>query len=254
MSDALVETAVVDGLAEITLNRPERHNALVPELLDALSEALGGVAEHSPRAVILAARGPSFSTGGDVGAFHATPRAQRTAYARRVVGGLNRVILELLRLPVPTIAAVHGTVTGGSLGLVLASDLVVAGPQASFAPWYTRVGFSPDGGWTALLPERVGRACALELQLCNRRLDADEARAWGLVNRLAADGAVPAAARGQAAELETRWPGSVCRTLALTRPDPAVVERRLQAEEDAFIEQIVSDEAEQGMAAFLSRR
>ncbi|MDN3518939.1 enoyl-CoA hydratase/isomerase family protein [Aquisalimonas lutea] len=254
MSGALVEAAVADGVAEVTLNRPQRHNALVPELLDALSGALGRVAEQSPRAVILAAQGRSFSTGGDVGAFHATPRAQRAAYARRVVGGLNRVILELLRLPVPTIAAVHGTVTGGSLGLVLASDLVIAGPQASFAPWYTRVGFSPDGGWTALLPERIGRARALELQLCNRRLDADDALQYGLVHRLAAEGEVLAAARGLARELETDRPGSVRRTLALTRPDPAAVERGLRAEEDAFVEQIVSDEAEQGMAAFLSPR
>ncbi|HCR80727.1 MAG TPA: enoyl-CoA hydratase/isomerase family protein, partial [Alcanivorax sp.] len=100
----------------------------------------------------LDAEGRSFSTGGDVGGFYDTPRAERHDYASRVVGTLNAVILDLLSLPLPTVAAVHGMVTGGSVGLVLACDIVVAGPRASFAPWYTRVGYSPDGGWTALMP------------------------------------------------------------------------------------------------------
>lgn len=253
MSEPLVATVCSGGVVQLTLNRPDRHNALVPELLDAFSEALDQAYGHDPRAVVLAANGRSFSTGGDVAAFHATPQAERVAYARRVVGALNRVILQLLRLPVPTVAAVHGMVTGGSLGLVLASDLVVAGPRASFAPWYTHVGFSPDGGWTALLPERIGRARALELQLCNGTLDADRAAALGLVQRLAPDEGVLDAAWALTGELETRWPGSVRRTLKLTRPDVELVERRLAAELESFLEQIASDEAEQGMAAFLGK-
>lgn len=253
MSEPLVVTTRARGVTQLTLNRPDRHNALVPELLDALSEALEQAPGHDPRAIVLAANGRSFSTGGDVAAFHATPQHQRVDYARRVVGALNRVILRLLRLPVPTVAAVHGMVTGGSLGLVLASDLVVAGPRASFAPWYTHVGFSPDGGWTALLPERIGSARALELQLCNRALDADSAAGLGLVHRLAPHDGVVDEAWALADELESRWPGSVRRTLTLTRPDLDTVERRLTAELENFLEQIASDEAEQGMAAFLGK-
>ncbi|MFV8834825.1 enoyl-CoA hydratase/isomerase family protein [Aquisalimonas sp.] len=253
MNDPLVITTHAEGVVRLTLNRPERHNALVPELLEALSEALAQAPAHAPRAIVIAANGKSFSTGGDVAGFYTVPRAQRVEYARRVVGALNGVILQLLRLPVPTIAAVHGMVTGGSLGLVLASDLVVAGPRASFSPWYTHVGFSPDGGWTALLPERIGRARALELQLCNGALDADTAAALGLVQRLAPHEGVVDTALTLADELESRWPGSVRRTLALTRPDLAAVERRLEAELINFLEQIGSDEAEQGMAAFLGK-
>lgn len=125
----------LDGdLARITLNRPQRHNALVPELLDGLRAALARCREDRPAALILDAEGRSFSTGGDVGGFYDTPRAERHDYAVRVVGTLNAVILDLLSLPLPTVAAVHGMVTGGSVGLVLACDIVVAGPRASFAP------------------------------------------------------------------------------------------------------------------------
>lgn len=253
MSEALVELHVSEGAANVVLNRPQRHNALVPELLDALSDTLEHVEQAAPRALVLSARGRSFSTGGDVAAFYETPRPQRAQYAERVVGGLNRVILQLLRLPVPTVAAVHGMVTGGSFGLVLACDLVVAAPRATFTPWYTVVGFSPDGGWTALLPERIGRGRALDLQLRNGTLTAEEAHAYGLVQRLAADDGVLAEAQTLAGELETRWPGTVRNTLALTRPDPAAVADRLEMEKAAFIGQIGGDEADAGMAAFLSR-
>ncbi|WP_423836708.1 enoyl-CoA hydratase-related protein [Stutzerimonas stutzeri] len=83
------------------------------------------------------AAGTSFFTGGDVAGLYDTPRADRHTYASTVAGTLNKVIGQLLELPVPTITAVHGMVTGGSIGLVLASDIVVAGPKASFAPWAT---------------------------------------------------------------------------------------------------------------------
>ena len=253
MTDSLVQLELQGGVAEVILNRPQRHNALVPPLLEALSQVLARVEQAAPEVMVLTANGPSFSTGGDVAAFHDTPRDRRAEYAEQVVGALNRVIVQLLRLPVPTVAAVHGMVTGGSLGLVLACDLVVAGPRASFTPWYTVVGFSPDGGWTALLPERIGRGRALELQLRNATLDAPEAHARGLVQRLADDGQTREQALALAAELQTRWPGSVRRTLALTRPDADTVAAALEAEKAAFLEQIVSDEAEAGMAAFLSR-
>ncbi|HBS16072.1 MAG TPA: enoyl-CoA hydratase/isomerase family protein, partial [Alcanivorax sp.] len=106
-----------------------------------------------------------------------------------------------------------------SVGLVLACDIVVAGPRASFAPWYTRVGYSPDGGWTALMPERIGRARALDIQLTNRRLDAEEAHRVGLVQYLSEDNKVAEQARAVADTLCSAKRGSVHHTLALTRPD-----------------------------------
>lgn len=242
-----------NGIARLTLNRPERHNALVPELLEDLSHALEQCRRQPPAVLVIDAAGKSFSTGGDVAGFYNTPRAERQTYASTVVGTLNAVILQLLTLPVPTVTAVHGMVTGGSIGLVLASDIVVAGPDASFAPWYTVVGYSPDGGWTALLPDRIGRARALDIQLTNRTVFRDEALAWGLAQYSAGAGEELATAFSIANTLTRRRPGSVANTLKLNRPDPERTAAALEREYQAFLEQITTDEADRGMAEFLGR-
>lgn len=242
-----------DGVACLTLNRPSRHNALVPELLDELLDKLDVCRQERPAVLILEAEGRSFSSGGDVAGFYDTPRGQRGAYAAKVVGALNQVILSLLDLPMPTIASVQGLVSGGSLGLVLACDLAIASDKASFAPWYSVVGFSPDGGWSALLPERIGRARALEVQLTNRSIDADEAHRLGLVQyRTDTPGLAPLS-REIATAIRDKQAGSLRHTLALTRPDRAQAAAGLEAEYRHFLEQIESDEADHGMAAFLRR-
>ncbi|WP_189571456.1 enoyl-CoA hydratase/isomerase family protein [Marinobacter zhanjiangensis] len=242
-----------NGIGRLTLNRAERHNALVPELLEDLSRALEQCRQESPSVLVIDAAGKSFSTGGDVAGFYDTPRADRHSYARTVVGTLNTVIGQLLTLPVPTVTAVQGMVTGGSIGLVLASDIVVAGPKASFAPWYTVVGYSPDGGWTALLPERIGRARALDVQLTNRTISRDEAVAWGLVQYSSAAGAELSKALAIATTLARHKAGSMARTLRLNRPDPERAAAALERELEQFLEQIITDEADQGMAEFLGR-
>lgn len=249
---ALVLRTEHDGIVELRLNRPARHNALVPELLEALAAELTRLAAAPPRALVLGAEGRSFSSGGDVGGFYAVPQADRQAYAQRVVGALNAVILALLRLPCPTVAAVQGLVTGGSVGLVLACDIAVGGPRTSFAPWYTAVGFSPDGGWTALMPERIGRARAMEVQLLNQRLDAEEALRLGLLQQLAPDTeGVGPLAHQLAAQVAAAKPSSVRHTLTLMRPDVDAVGRGLAAELAHFLAQIDTDEADHGMADFL---
>lgn len=253
MSDAPVLYHRETDIARITLNRPRRHNALIPELLDALREALARCRRDAPAALILQAAGRSFSSGGDVAGFFDTPRARRRDYAARVVGALNETLLDLLRLPVPTVVAAHGLVTGGSVGLVLACDIAVAGPATHFAPWYTTVGFSPDGGWTALMPERIGRGRALDVQLTNRRIDAAEAFSLGLVQHLAEDGDVAGRATRVAARVAAARPDSVRRTLTLTRPDPERIAPALDAEYRHFLEQIGGEEADRGMAEFLGR-
>ncbi|MEJ2738143.1 MAG: enoyl-CoA hydratase/isomerase family protein, partial [Anaerolineae bacterium] len=112
-------------LAILTLNRAERHNSLVPALLEEILAALGGVrADSGVRAVVLQANGRSFSTGGDLGGFHEHMHSLE-AYARTIVGLLNELILALVALPIPIVGAVHGLVTGGSMGLVLGCDTVL---------------------------------------------------------------------------------------------------------------------------------
>ena len=110
-----------DGVVRLVLARSGMHNALVPELLDALLEALRRIADDKTcRAVVLAADGPAFSIGGDMRRFQRERRGDLHAYAAVLVGKLNEAILALVDLPQPVVAAVHGVVTGGSIGLVLA--------------------------------------------------------------------------------------------------------------------------------------
>lgn len=254
MSEPMVLRRVDGGIAHLVLNRPQRHNALIPGLLRDLRDALADCARQPAAALVLTANGPSFSTGGDVAAFHDCPTGQsRRRYAEEVVGLLNGVIEDLLRLPFPSIAGVHGMVTGGSIGLVLGCDLVVAGPRASFTPWYVDVGFSPDGGWTALLPARIGSARALSAQLLNRTIGAREAFDWGLVTHLAEQGRESAVAAELAARIADKKIGSIRRTLALMRPNVEAIAVALEAERRQFVEQIQTQEAEAGMAAFLGR-
>lgn len=238
-----------DGVAWLTLNRPERHNSLVPALIDSLNADLDSIVQtDGVRAVVLRAAGSSFSTGGDVAGFHSAE--DRHAYAETLVGGLNRAIIKLLGLPMPLIGRIHGPLTGGSLGLLLPCDLAVIAPQAFIQPYYTEVGFSPDGGWTAMLPARIGTARAREIQLLNRRITALEAVQLGLATTLAEPEAMDAVIAGWIDSLKAKQPGSIARTKALLYPDVAA---DLLAEQWQFQEQIVSAEADAGMARFLAK-
>lgn len=243
-----------NGVVRIILNRPERHNALVPELLEPLLLTLQQLHQTPPRVLILAAEGRSFSTGGDVAAFYAVPASERGEYAATLVGLLHESILALMSLPCPTLAEVQGAVTGGSVGLVLACDLVVAAPQASFAPWYTVVGFSPDGGWSCLMADRVGRNKALEIQLLNLCIKAEEAQQLGLIHQMVPQETLAASAMQLAARVSCGVTGSIRHTLALIRPDLHQVAKALEQEKIHFLQQIVTSEAEEGMRQFLAKR
>jgi 2-(1,2-epoxy-1,2-dihydrophenyl)acetyl-CoA isomerase len=238
-------------IATLTLNRAERHNSLTPEFLREMLNAIEEIgAQAETRAVVLQANGRSFSTGGDVRAFY-DQRDQIETYAREIVGLLNQVIVALTRLPAPIVAAVHGIVTGGSLGLVLASDIVLIAPEASFTPYYSVVGFSPDGGWTAMLPEIIGRPRAAKVLLLNETIGAEQAVAWGIANRIVARDQMRDQARAVAESIAQKKLGSIQRTKQLLWQDTLAA--RLEAERVQFCKQIVTVEAREGMAAFLKK-
>lgn len=241
-------------IAILTLNRPERHNSLVPTLLQEMLAAVAAIrADREVRAVVLQANGRSFSTGGDVRGFY-EQMDQLEAYATELVGLLNEVILALVALPVPIVAAVHGTVTGGSLGLVLGSDIVLVAPEASFTPYYSVVGFSPDGGWTALLPEIIGPGRVAEVLFRNQTISAEQAVDWGLANRIVLAEPIREEARSTADEIAAKKAGSVRHTKRLLRMTYGDLAARLEAERSRFVTQIATEEARQGIVAFLERR
>jgi 2-(1,2-epoxy-1,2-dihydrophenyl)acetyl-CoA isomerase len=251
---SLVLTERTGPVAIVTLNRPERHNSLVPALLHELLAALEGIrAAPDVRAVVLQANGRSFSTGGDLRGFY-VHLDDLASYARRIVGQLNQVILALIELPVPVVAAVHGMVTGGSLGLVLGCDVVLVAPGASFAPYYSVVGFSPDGGWTALLPGFVGHKRAAEILYRNGTMSAEQAVAWGLASRVVPADSIREEALRIATGIAAGKRGSIAAGKRLLQPALGDVAARLEAERIRFVEQIGTEEARQGIVTFLEGR
>ncbi len=253
MSD-LVLTETHGSVAVLTLNRPERHNSLVPEILQQLLSALEDLrALTEVRAVVLQANGRSFSTGGDVRAFYAH-RSDIQMYSSQVVGLLNESIVALAAFPTPVVAAVHGIVTGGSLGLVLACDVVLVAPKATFTAYYTTVGYSPDGGWTAMLPAVIGAKRASEALLLDRTITAQEAVEWGMASRIVPADRIREDAFDVARSLARQKAGSSARAKRQLWRDVAVLAARLEEERQQFIEQIVTPEAWQGMEEFLAPR
>jgi enoyl-CoA hydratase/carnithine racemase len=252
MADPMVRLESIGGVAVLSLDRPARHNALVPELLGELLEALDSAAVRGAAALVLRAEGRSFSTGGDLLGFY-EHRASLADYAARLVGLLNQAILAIYRLETPSVCAVQGPVSGGSLGLLLACDRVVMQRGVTVRPWYGTVGFSPDGGWTALLPDLIGSRLTAQWLASDVERDAASCLGIGLAHELVAQDPTAVAmtwARGVAALSRD----SQRAALALLKTDAAVVAERLEAERTAFVRQVQTTEALQGIERFLGRK
>ena len=246
---SFVSTHIEGPVATVTLSRPERHNSIVPGLLRELGAAIADCeAEPGARILVLRAAGRSFSTGGDLRGFrdHAEDIAR---YAHELVGLLNDTIVRLYDCRLPVLAVVNGQVTGGALGLVLASDIVLVTDRASFTPYYVEAGFSPDGGWTAILPDVIGRTRAITVQLLNQTITAEQALDWGLATAYAEGAGLEQAVAELVGQLLDKKTGSVRCTRQLIRPTD--LELRLERERERFVEQIVTAEARAGIKAWL---
>ncbi len=248
-SDQFVSTLIEGPVATVTLNRPERHNSLVPRVLRDLGAAIESCeADPGAKVLVLRAAGRSFSTGGDLRGFseHAQDLAR---YADELVGLLNDTIVRLYDCRLPVLAVVNGQVTGGALGFVLASDIVLVTDRASFTPYYVEAGFSPDGGWTAILPAVIGRTRAATVQLLNQTITAGQALDWGFATAHADEAGLEHAVAELVDQLLGKKTGSVRCTRELMRP--ADLESRLERERARFVEQIVTAEAMAGIKAWL---
>jgi len=193
-----LELGLEDGVATLTLVHPEAHNALDLDFVRALDEETErieqAVRNGDVRCLVLQAEGPNFCVGGDLRSF--TEAADTTAHIRRMASHAHRGIDRLHRLPVPVLCAVRGAVAGAAIGLVLASDVVVASTTATFTVAYAAAGITPDAGVSWALPRAIGHKRAMDALLSNRRVGAAEAEAWGLVSRVVDDGALEEAVAG----------------------------------------------------------
>ncbi len=232
-----------------------RANSLEPALLDDLVNALD-VAEAAETPIVrLSAAGRNFSSGGDLGRFIAASDAgDLEDYAHKVVGALQALIVRMLDFPAVIVTAARGAVTGGSAGLLFASDVVLLADDAFIQPYFAEVGFSPDGGWTALLPDLVGPRRALAWQYANRRLTADEAVAEGLAVAVAPSDTLEAAHDDLIASYATRDLDAMIAAKQLVWDSPRldVIHRRLVAEEAAFCRNVTRPAVDAGMRRFVA--
>jgi enoyl-CoA hydratase/carnithine racemase len=202
-----VTIEVADHVALVTLNRPEKHNALDGAMFEGIVEAAGQVAQMPEvRAVVLHGAGPSFCSGLDVGAMGSLddllgrPDGQRANLAQRTCTGW-------IDVPAPVIAAVHGNCFGGGLQIALGADIRIAAPDARMSVMESKWGLVPDMGITSTLPRLVRIDIAKELTFTGRVVSGTEAAALGLVTSVSEDPL--ASATELAREIAGRSPDAV---------------------------------------------
>jgi 2-(1,2-epoxy-1,2-dihydrophenyl)acetyl-CoA isomerase len=177
---------LAEGVATITLNRPDAMNSLTAETKIALREAVERARDDaSARAVVLTGAGRAFCAGQDLRE-HAANLEAGLGLNGTVRDHYNPLVLAIAELPKPIIAAVNGVAAGAGASLAYACDVRIASGKASFATAFTRIGLAPDSGMSWTLQRIVGRAKALELLLLAEPVRADEALELGLVNQVVA--------------------------------------------------------------------
>jgi 2-(1,2-epoxy-1,2-dihydrophenyl)acetyl-CoA isomerase len=201
MEQDLLES-ISDGVALLTLNRPERLNALSTPITGGLLEALPRLAQDpAVGAVVLTGAGRAFCSGGDVKSMAERPAERSLAEAVAHLRGRMEVSRLLHELPKPTIAMVNGPAAGAGLALALACDLRIAGRSARFITAFAKVGFSGDFGGSYFLAKLVGTGKARELYYTGEPLDATAALALGIANRVVPDDELLAATMALARQL-----------------------------------------------------
>jgi 2-(1,2-epoxy-1,2-dihydrophenyl)acetyl-CoA isomerase len=250
----MVELVVTDGIAHLTLARPDEGNGINRRLCTELRTHAESLAERDDvRAVVLRGAGKNFCVGGDLSYFKQIEDLETEI--RALADDFHAGIGALRALDAPVIAAVQGAAAGGGLSLAIACDIVLAAESAKLTMAYTAAGLSPDGGSSWTLPRIVGLKLATEMMLTNRRLTAAEALAAGLVTRVVADDALDAEADALAATLAagaTGAYGTVKRLLASSFQ--STLEEQFDAEAAGVAANAASPDGREGVAAFLAKR
>jgi len=189
MSYETIQLEMRGSVCVLTLNRPERLNALNVQVANDFKAAVNEALERGARVIVLTGAGRAFSAGGDLRAMQeiAKQDGRVEAFFDAPLRLLNEAILLIRQTPVPFIAAVNGVASGGGCNLALACDLVVAAESARFNQAFIKIGLTPDCGGTFILPRLVGWKRATELLFSGDLISAKQAAEMGMINSVAPD-------------------------------------------------------------------
>ena len=258
MPDLLIESA--DGVATLTMNRPEARNALSLEMRAGLDDAFHRLeSDDAVRCVVLRGAGEHFMAGGDVKSFGSMladedPADMRDLFLHRI-HELHTIMFAMRRLPKPIIASVRGAAAGAGVSLAACCDLIIAAEDAFFTLAYTHIGTSPDGGSTYALPRALGVKKAMEMALLGERLGAEAMARFGLVNFVVPTDELEAKTDELARRLAagpTRAHGHAKRLINGSFENQ--MERQLQMEAEAFADCATTADFREGVTAFLEKR
>ncbi len=245
-----------EGIARITLNRPDRLNSFTAQMHAELRDALARVtADAGVRALLLTGAGRGFCAGQDLADRTVAPGAAPVDLGESIENNYRPLVLALRNLPLPVVCAVNGVAAGAGANLALACDLVVACRSASFIQAFCRIGLVPDSGGTYFLPRLVGSARAMGLAMLGDRIPAEQAAAWGLIWKCVDDDQfVPAvdALLAQLAQSSTRGLAALKRAMHASAGN--ALEQQLDLERDLQRELGFGPDYREGVAAFLEKR
>lgn len=248
-----VLTARHGGVLTVTLNRPEKRNALTAEMYTLLADTLAEAAEDpETRVLLLSGAGDAFTAGNDLRAFGEVAWRDGDDWSAPVL----RLMEQMIEFPKPVVAAVRGPAVGIGTTILLHCDLVIAERRAHFALPFTRLGLVPEFGCSVLLPLLAGRARAMQAMLMGNGFDGDRARELGIVSEVCEDGRARPTAEFRARALAALPPRALRETkrLVVSAEVKARLREVILAENRAFREGLESAEHKEAVAAFFEKR
>lgn len=244
-----------DGVARITLNRPEKLNSFNAALHGELRAALARTRAEGARVLLLTGAGRAFCAGQDLAERVVPPGAPPPDLGHSIETHYKPLVLALRDLPMPVVCAVNGVAAGAGANLALACDLVLAARSAAFIEAFCKLGLVPDCGGTFFLPRLVGTARALGLALLGDKVSAEQAEAWGLIWKCVDDDQLMAEAEALAAHLaQGPTQGYAAAKRALYASAGNTLEQQLELERDAQRELGRSEDYREGVEAFMAKR
>lgn len=257
MSLETIQLEMRGQVCVLTLNRPDRLNALTVAVANDFTAAIGEALERGARAIVLTGSGRAFCAGGDLREMQeiASKEGRLEAFFDEPLQILNKAILLIRETPVPFIAAVNGIASGGGCNLALACDLVIAAESAKFNQAFIKIGLVPDCGGTFILPRLVGWKRAAELMFTGDMITAQQAAEMGMINSVTTDAELMSQAMSLAERLAQSPTASIAQIKRLL--DASAVNDyagQLDLEREAQIEAGKTKDFVEGVSAFLEKR